>query len=189
MRPDFNNLSPTQFDLPEETIGSLKDALAEGDEAFEKALADVVRHKVSDEISDVLVKVLAHVIDARNPAMRADVIAAACGMHIRTGVSLTQMSKRHKVTRTAIAKEVHRVCDDWGLYYPYSNTNDKLLENWETAKQARIRTRFNIVRALSEIRMWFAKETSRTPIEKWPTARRSFFKRDLAFAVKLAEKL
>jgi hypothetical protein len=114
VRPDM----AAEIDTPHDCIQEL---IAAGDMVgLRKFLDGLVEGEIRDRVAAALVRMLAMIIDAKNPRIKADALAAAAGLFLREGVTHAELARRHGVTRAAFNKEVQKMADEFRLPYRVS---------------------------------------------------------------------
>lgn len=69
----------------------------------------------SATVKEGVVFVLARIIDSADPRKTADVMAMACGLSLREGITMTDLAEKYGVTKADISKEAVDFCERMGL--------------------------------------------------------------------------
>lgn len=69
----------------------------------------------SQNAQAIAVMILARIIDAGDPRKEADVMALACGLLLREGTTMTDLSRKYGVTKADISKSAVEFCEKMGL--------------------------------------------------------------------------
>lgn len=75
----------------------------------------VGKQSASQEAQAVAVTILARIIDSEDPRKEADVMALSCGLLLREGATITDVARKHGVSKQDISKSVVAFCEKIGL--------------------------------------------------------------------------
>lgn len=170
----------------------------------------------SRDVADALASFCARVRAHPNPLMAFDSLCFASGLMDMEGLSQTALASRHGVTRSAFSSQVIDWIDLLNLSQPrgcrsaqarkvHSRARIAYLERKKSqpapppvVKPGRLRKRYPAqakdptvvyVRGLDSFRLWFQRRTRSRPLNQWTPDARRFLLKELAWFVKLHERL
>jgi hypothetical protein len=168
------------------------------------------------DVADALASFCARVRSHPNPLMALDSLCFATGLMEMEGLTQTALARRHGVTTAGFSKQVHGWIDLFDLR-PASGCHSALArQSYSRARRAylerksqlpvpppmvrpgRLRKRYHAraedptvvyVRGLDSFRLWFQRRTRSRPLHQWTPDARKFLLKELAWFVKLHERL
>lgn len=170
----------------------------------------------SRDVADALASFCARVRGHPNPLMAFDSLCFASGLMDLEGLSQTALARRHRVTRSAFSRQVVDWIDLLNLSQPRGCRSALARKSHRQARIAYVerkrsqpivspvvkpgkrRNRYPspaedptvvYVRGLDSFRLWFQRRTRNRPLNQWTPDARRFLLKELAWFVKLHERL